>query len=190
MQLKGKNRGFTLIELLVTIAVIGILSSMVFVSFNSARSTAHDARRIAEIRQLMTALELYYDANGHYPVSSGGCGATSPNGGWCNSVESLAGGHWIHDSGAANVLSPFMPVEPTDPQQESSPNWTPLNGGTIFYFASGYGGSGQWYMIVFGLENYPNPLENQDGVKACDGTNFHYGSGSNGIITLGSNCRS
>jgi prepilin-type N-terminal cleavage/methylation domain-containing protein len=188
MKSKAKNHGFTLIELLVVIAIIGILSSIVLVSLNSARSKARDVKRIAEIKQLMTALELYYDSNGHFPISSGGCGASSPNGSWCNSVQSLSGGHWIRDNGVANVLSPFMASEPIDPKQGSSPNWTPLNGGTIFYFASGYGGSGQWYMIVFGLENYPNSLENQDGVKACDGTNFHYGSGSNGIITMGASC--
>ena len=189
MKLAGsQNRGFTLIELLVVIAIIGILSSVVLASLNSARSKARDAKRIAEVKQLMTALELYYDSNGRYPISTGGCGATSPNGSWCNSVQSLSGGHWIRDGGTVNVLSPFMSSEPIDPKQGSSPNWAPLNGGTIFYFASGYGGSGQWYMIVFGLENYPHPLENQDGVKACDGSNFHYGNGSNGVITMGVSC--
>lgn len=185
---KQKSRGFTLIELLVVIAIIGILSSVVLASLNSARSKARDARRIAEVKQLMTALELYYDANRRYPISAGGCGATSPNSGWCNSVQSLSGGRWIRDSGTAKVLAPFLPVDPTDPLQKSSPNWTPLNGGTIFYFASGYGGSGQWYMIVFGLENHPHPLEKQDGVRACNGANFHYGNNTNGIITIGANC--
>lgn len=187
MKLKAKNRGFTLIELLVVIAIISILSSIVLVSLNSARSKARDAKRIAEVKQLMTALELYYDLNGHYPVSTGGCGASSPNNGWCNSVESLSDGHWIHDNGVANVLSPFMSSEPIDPRQGSSPNWLPLNGGTIFYVAPG-SSSGQWYMIVFGLENYPHPLENQDGVTACDGTKYHYGNDSNGIITIGASC--
>ena len=182
------NKGFTLIELLVVIAIIGLLASIVLVSLNSARAKARDTKRIAEVRQLMIALEMYYDSNSHYPISSGGCGASSPNGAWCNSVQSLSGGHWIHDSGTANVLSSFMSSEPTDPKQGSSPNWTPLNGGTIFYFASGYGGSGQWYMIVFGLENYPHSFEDQDGVTACDDTYFHYGNGSNGIITIGVNC--
>ena len=183
-----QDRGFTLIELLVVIAIISILASVVLVSLNSARAKARDAERILEIKQLMTALELYYDLNDHYPISSGGCGASSPNGGWCNSVQSLSGGHWIRDNGTANVLAPFLSVEPIDPIQGSLPNWTPLNGGTIFYFASGYGGSGKWYMIVFGLENYPHFFENQDGVRACDGTYFHYGSNSNGIITIGANC--
>lgn len=57
-----KQRGFTLIELLVVIAIIGILSSVVLASLNSARQKSRDARRIADIKQLQTALELYYDA--------------------------------------------------------------------------------------------------------------------------------
>ncbi|MFC1612875.1 type II secretion system protein [Patescibacteria group bacterium] len=177
--------GFTLIELLVVIAVIGLLSSIAFVSLDNARAKARDARRLAEIKQLQTALELYYDKNGAYPVS-GNCGATSPNGGWCNSVESLSNDHWVR-RGVVN-LSEFISKDPLDPKQGGAPNFRPYNGGTIFYYANGYGGAGQWYMIIFGLENYPHYLESKDGVTACNGTYFHYGSGSNGIITLGGDC--
>ena len=57
------HKGFTLIELLVVIAIIGILSSVVLASLNSARKKGRDARRIADLKQLQLALELYYDAN-------------------------------------------------------------------------------------------------------------------------------
>ena len=63
------RRGFTLIELLVVIAIIGILSSVVLASLNSARQKGRDARRIADIKQLQLALELYYDANASYPAT-------------------------------------------------------------------------------------------------------------------------
>ena len=68
MQRKSK-RGFTLIELLVVIAIIGILSSVVLASLNSARSKSRDARRVADLKQLQLALELYYDANRNYPTA-------------------------------------------------------------------------------------------------------------------------
>ena len=63
------QRGFTLIELLVVIAIIGILSSIVLASLNSARQKGRDARRISDIQQLQLALELYYDANSQYPTA-------------------------------------------------------------------------------------------------------------------------
>jgi len=64
---KTYKRGFTLIELLVVIAIIGILASIVLASLDSARKKGRDARRIADVKQIQLALELYYDANGVYP---------------------------------------------------------------------------------------------------------------------------
>ncbi|PIT91037.1 hypothetical protein COU17_02585 [Candidatus Kaiserbacteria bacterium CG10_big_fil_rev_8_21_14_0_10_49_17] len=66
---KRGTRGFTLIELLVVIAIIGILSSVVLASLNSAREKSRDARRVSDIKQLQLALELYFDSNGGYPTS-------------------------------------------------------------------------------------------------------------------------
>jgi type II secretion system protein G len=66
---KGKNKGFTLIELLVVIAIIGILSSVVVATLNSARTKARDAARVSDLKQIQVALELYYDSRGEYPDS-------------------------------------------------------------------------------------------------------------------------
>jgi len=183
-----KARGFTLIELLVVISIISLLSSIVLASLNSARSKARDAKRISEISELQKALELYYDKYGSYPIS-GSCNAGTPNSGWCNSIESQSGGRWIRTtaSGMAPDLSEFLPKDPVDPQQGSSPNWSPGGGGTYFYYAQSYGGTGQWYMIVYGLENANNAIKSIAGVRACDGTYFDYGA-SLGIMTVGGSC--
>ncbi len=70
MQKIKKYSGFTLIELLVVIAIIGVLAAVVLVSLNSARAKSRDARRLADVRQIMTALELFYNDNNTYPTSS------------------------------------------------------------------------------------------------------------------------
>ena len=64
---KNSKKGFTLIELLVVIAIIGILSSVVLASLNSARKKSRDARRVADIKQIQLALELEFDKTRAYP---------------------------------------------------------------------------------------------------------------------------
>lgn len=71
------NKGFTLIELLVVIAIIGILSTLAIVALQNARQKARDAKRVSDIKQLVTALELYYSDQTSYPSYSGGLGGAS-----------------------------------------------------------------------------------------------------------------
>ncbi|MEI6529626.1 MAG: prepilin-type N-terminal cleavage/methylation domain-containing protein [Candidatus Falkowbacteria bacterium] len=61
------KKAFTLIELLVVIAIIGLLSTLSIVALNTARARSRDARRISDIKQTQTALEMYYNDNGQYP---------------------------------------------------------------------------------------------------------------------------
>jgi len=65
----SKAKGFTLIELLVVIAIIGVLASIAMTSFGSARAKARDAKRVADLRQIQTALQLYFDSTNTYPFA-------------------------------------------------------------------------------------------------------------------------
>ena len=59
--------GFTLVELLVIISIISLLSSMSVYFINNARIRTRDAKRKADLRQIKSALDMYYDKYGHYP---------------------------------------------------------------------------------------------------------------------------
>ena len=52
------RRGFTLIELLVVIAIIGILSSVVLASLNTARAKARDATRLSDMREIVKLVSI------------------------------------------------------------------------------------------------------------------------------------
>lgn len=64
-----KTNGFTLIEMLVVVSIIGILATLVSANLNSARSRARDAERKSDLKNIQTALRIYYNDYGSYPES-------------------------------------------------------------------------------------------------------------------------
>ena len=99
-----KKRGFTLIELLVVIAIIGLLSTLAVVALGSARSKARDAKRLADLKQMQTALELYYTDQTAYPAGAGitlGTGNAA-----CLNATGFA---------ATGCANPYMGQVPKDP---------------------------------------------------------------------------
>lgn len=73
---KTALRGFTLIELLVVIAIIGILSSVVLASLNTARNRGADAAVKSNLANARAEAEIFYDTGSTY---SGVCSASSTN---------------------------------------------------------------------------------------------------------------
>lgn len=69
MNLKHQ-KGFTLIELLVVVAIIGLLTSIVSFALNNARSKGRDARRLTDMQQVKSGLDIYYsNGTGYAPTA-------------------------------------------------------------------------------------------------------------------------
>ena len=109
------RRAFTLVELLVVIAIIGLLSTIAVVSLSAARARSRDAKRMADLRQISVAVELYSDANGYLPTYN-----YSPSGGWCTYVNNASYPQFVND------IAPFMATVPSDPK-------VPKQAGDYFY---------------------------------------------------------
>ncbi len=99
------KKGFTLIELLIVIAIIGLLSTLAVVALGSARVKARDSKRLADLKQLQTALELYYTDQNAYPAGS---------------AADLGTGSYacLNSAGFAltGCTSPYMGQVPVDPK--------------------------------------------------------------------------
>lgn len=114
---RSSVRAFTLIELLVVIAIIGILSAVVFASLDTARAKSRDSQRVAQLRQIQTALEMQYADTGAYPTWIGS--------GNHNGAQNCSQGreNWIHVMNQL-VSGGYLTAVPTDP----------LNTGEYCYF--------------------------------------------------------
>lgn len=97
MKLVQKNkRAFTLLELLITIAIIGILSSIVLVSLNNGRTKAKIANTKSEMNQIIKAIGVAQQATGKplKDITLTGCSACS--------CWAATGGHTTADAACIN----------------------------------------------------------------------------------------
>jgi general secretion pathway protein G len=132
-----KRKGFTLIELLVVIAIIALLSTLAVVALNNARLKSRDARRVTDIKQVQTALELFYAENTAYPTATVTLGTAS---GAC--LDTGSGSGFVASGSCSS--SAFMGLVPSDP-------------GSGNYVYSG-AANGSTYTITFSLEGQTGSL--------------------------------
>jgi len=121
-----KKRGFTLIELLVVIAIIGILSSVVLASLNTARDKGKDASAKGSLSSVRAEAEIFFDDNATYTgvcadtkvaaliaatetqtSNTASCGVLADGSGWAAEIQLSNGGDFfcVDSTGAATTTA-------------------------------------------------------------------------------------
>lgn len=81
--------GFTLIEVLVAMSIVTVLSFMAITIYRVALQKARDTKRMADLKDTATYLQLYHKQNGRFPdsIAEAGCsgwekGSNAPDNGF------------------------------------------------------------------------------------------------------------
>lgn len=158
--IRGKNNascklsyGFTLVEILVSIAIIGVLSSVVFGSISGMRESGKDGRIKAEAHNIRIANELYFDDYGTYDLAVGN--------GVCEQeivIESLKKVYPDYDPATATLQNGIQ----CNDQDDHWVLFVPLHNGGMHWCVDGVGNARE----VDGGTNYVNI--DDDSIIDCD----------------------
>lgn len=146
-----QNLGFTLIELLVVITILGILATIGLVSFRTSQMRSRDAQRKSDLRQLSSALEIYYNDYERYPAASGGKVLGCP---FSNTPTAC---NWSNDSIFQDDKTTYMRSMPEDPSN-----------GLVYYYEVDLDLQG--YKLYAHLENTQDTSIDNTISVACGGT--------------------
>lgn len=154
----ARRRAFTLIELVVVISILAILSGVLVPRVTSHLKSARDARRLADLKAVRTAIEQYRLDRGVYPPAN----ASSTNGGWDVSFD-----------------GDFIPVL-TEEGYLDEDALDPLNDSTFHYryyvyARSSYGCVGTQDFYVLGIRNFESSdfAAKNKGFFSCSGRDWN-----------------
>ncbi|KKQ92408.1 MAG: General secretion pathway protein G [Candidatus Woesebacteria bacterium GW2011_GWA2_40_7] len=130
--------GFTLVELLVVMAILGVLVTIALVSFRNSQARGRDAQRKSDLKQISSALELFYSDYGKYPDDSGGAILACPY----NTSTTCAWGTGEFGDGKT-IYFKVMPKDPVSGQN--------------YYYRIADAPNGQKFQLFAYLENTQDP---------------------------------
>lgn len=64
-----RTSGFTFVELLVVITIIAVLMAIATVAYSSTMTKSRDAKRLSDLEQIRSALEICRSEDGYYPIN-------------------------------------------------------------------------------------------------------------------------
>ena len=144
---KQRSRGgFTLVELLVVVAIIGILATVVVISYSGAQSKARDAKRKSDFSTIGTALEMYRNdsSTGGYPQNGSLCSF------WASTSSGSCMTQWTALGTALSTYFPSgLPVDPTN----TGPDILAVPAATDYYYSYASNTTGPDYDLITRLEN-------------------------------------
>lgn len=153
-----KNKAFTLIELLIVIAIVALLSSIIFSFVGEARAEARDNKKIQESNQVRNAIALYVSKNYESPIG------TNPD----EIEESLK----VYNENSSQYQSAMQQLVDGDfiPMIPSSPN------GKDYYYLIDDSGNGVFGAILESKAsmNDSNGCYFTESEIGCSGSNANY----------------
>ncbi|MDO8462869.1 MAG: type II secretion system protein [bacterium] len=159
-----RKRGFTLIELLVVIAIIGILATLAVFAVSSARVRARDAKRVADIKQIQSSLDLYAVDKIGYPAQGlageGGPAALIIGGTQAECLDADGFGSACPQATGNLIYMATVPNNPTPGGRDYSYEGEDCVGSEVC----------NDYTIIFELEAETSELRDvdEDGVTLCE----------------------
>lgn len=141
------KKGFTLMELLIVMAILGILITVGLTSYKSVQMKSRDSRRKNDLRQIASALEVYYNDKAKYPGDDGlgaivGCGTNDAQTCTCGSAmldknsvmympelpcDPASGRKYYYDAVGNNAYQLYARIENTEDNDVPHSGTTPLS---------------------------------------------------------------
>lgn len=128
-----RSRAFTIVELLVVVAIMSLLLAMLLPGLAAARERAAVIKTIAELRQIVDALEGYGGENhGRFPPQRTYCDTEKLHH-WCDLPVELVDGRWLPRPAPGTLLSTVMEdvFNPGHTYKYVAPGWGYHNNGAV-----------------------------------------------------------